>query len=285
MKTDNSHPKLIVVLAILAIFAAACGSATPDPQAIAAAVAGTIAAMPAPAPVQVEVEVTRVVEVTRIVEVTTDVIVTPTPLPAPPTPTPSNHQDIIVGEPIVLESFSSYNDSRNLSVLAMVENPNPDWWMPVSNATLSVFDQRDRIIGTEDDVIYLGPSETAPLLYWSVDIGGDPSTQYRIVIELKPDPLRPLSAWPGAKAELVQSNRVNDHVIGQVQNTGEVDIPQTKILAIVRNSAGEVIDFDFTFADDMEPGQIVPFDLSIFGLEDDDTYELFLQPELIAGTF
>ena len=104
MKTNYPHPKLIIVLAILAVLAAACGSAAPDPQAIADAVAGTVEAMPTPEPVYVEVtniaEVTREVEVTRIVEVTVEVtrivestrevIVTATPTETPtPTVTPT----------------------------------------------------------------------------------------------------------------------------------------------------------------------------------------------------
>lgn len=288
----------VSTLVLLLFLGAACGGvATPEPTEFARAVEGTVAARP-PVEIEVtrivekpvEVEVTRIVEkpveVTRIVEVevtkVVEIVVTPTSAPEPPTPTPTTQQPIELGEPIVV-TRKAYDGTTRLDIFLMLKNPNPDWWLPVSRVTLSVFDAAGNIIATDSNVVFVPPGQSAPFLLTGVDIGD--RVHDRLKFELEAEEMRSLSRWPGAAVELVQANLVGNKIVGQIKNIGEVEIPQTKIIVVVQNADGEVIALDFAYADESQPDRIVPFDLDLGQVEENIEFEIYLQPELVSGTW
>lgn len=229
------------------------------------------------------VEVTKIipqtVEVTRIVEVA----VTDTPKPEPPTATATSQKPIEVGEPVVV-ARKAYDATTRLDILVMLENPNPDWWLPTSQVTASIFDAAGSIIATDHNVIAVPPGGEVAFILTGINIAD--KIHEEIQIDLTPKEMRPVATWPNAAVELVQSNLVGDKIVGQIQNVGKAEIPQTKVVAVIRNANGEVIAIDFTYADESQPDQVVPFELSLFGLEETDIgFDLYFVPELVDGTF
>ena len=292
---------LVVCLALTA-----CGDkATPDPTEVARlevarlvdeAVKATVAAMPTPEPQTIEkvvketVIVEKPVEVTVIVEkpvqmtVIKEVIVTPTPEPEPPTPTPTGEEPIEISDPIVLEGKSS-DGGTYVHVFALLTNPNPDRWLPISDITVSVFDAQGNIIGMDSDVISVGPGQEVPF-YAAIDIADQ--TRGNVAVELSPEQMRPLAEWPGAVVDVVQANIVGDRVVGQIKNVGDVDVAQTRVIIVVRDGRGQARAILWVYAGESQPGQTVPFEVQYPSavLEEPGTdIEVYLYPELAAATF
>jgi len=55
------------------------------------------------------------------------------------------------------------------------------------------------------------------------------------------------------------------HVVGEVKNIGSIKTTYVKIIATFYDSSGNVVDCDFTFSDpdELDPGQIAPFDITL----------------------
>ena len=274
---------LVVCLAL-----SACGGqATPDPaevaRLVAQAVKATVAAMPTPEPQTIEVE--KIVKETVIVEVTAvrEVVVTATPIPEPLSPTPTQQQAVEVGDTIIF-AHKEYDESNRLDVFALVENPNLDWWLPSSLLTVSVFNEAGDIIGTDQTYVVVGPAGKTPVIVSGINLADQ--THHEVVIQLSPDEMKPVSKWPNVALAVVQANVVGDRLVGQIENTGEARVPQTQVIIVVTNAAGDVVAIPWGYAAESQPGQIVPFDQwdSVFA-EPGVQFEIFLQPELVAGTW
>jgi len=287
---------LVVCLALIA-----CGGAqvTPDPVEVARLVEqslkATVAAMPTPKPQTIEkvvketVIVEKPIEVTVVVEkpvemtVIKQVIVTPTPEPEPPTPTPIGKEPIEISDPMVLEQKSS--DGRtHVHVLALLTNPNPDWWLPVSDITVSVFDAQGNIIGMGSDVTSVGPGQQVPF-YAAIDIAD--KTRSRVAVELSPQQMHPSTEWPGGAVEVAQASIVGDRVVGQIKNVGDVDVAQTRVIVVVRDRHGQARAILWVNAGQSQPGESVPFEVQypspVFEEPGVDV-EVYLCPEFAAGT-
>ncbi len=261
---------LILVLLVATLVGASCGGGASEPVSVEVT-------RLVPQTVEVTKIVPATVEVTRIVQVA----VTDTPKPGPPTATATSQKPIELGEPIVV-ARKAYDGTTDLNILVTLKNPNSDWWLPTSQVTASIFDAAGNIIATDNNVIAVPPGKEVAFILTGINIAD--KTYDKIQIDLTPDKMRPSGAWPNAAVELVQSNLVGDKIVGQLKNTGGVKIPQTKVIAVVRNANGEVIAVDFAYADESEPDQVVPFDMSLSALKETDVkFDLYFVPELVSG--
>jgi hypothetical protein len=55
------------------------------------------------------------------------------------------------------------------------------------------------------------------------------------------------------------------HVVGEIKNIGSIKTTYVKIIATFYDSSGNVVDCDFTFSnpDELDPGQVAPFDVML----------------------
>jgi len=251
------------LIALLMLVLTACGGAPSEPIEV---------------PVTVVVE--KEIEVTRIVGVTS----TPPNTPAPePTATPSPADDILISDPILTVRIV-HEGNTILDIAVFADNPNPDWWIPSSEFTISVYDSDGNIVGTDNNYVVVPPNGLAPMIATYIDIADKEFS--KVVVSFLPDKMKPASRYPDARAELVQSNIVGDQIVGQVINNGSVEIPQVKVVILVKNANGDYLDIDFTYASDVLAGRTVPFELYLGSdvIDEMGDYEIYLAPELVEGT-
>ena len=156
---------------------------------------------------------------------------------------------------------------RYLSVAAHIVNPNPGLWLPASHYTATAYDASGVILGTEENVISLGPAEERWLVIYAMSAPGDVA---KVDVQIRRDQAwRPASTYPVPPLTLLQANYVPDPSIlhdnkltGQFRNDGKIVVPQVRIDTVFLDSQGKLVGVSETFEQTVQPGQTVSFSAS-----------------------
>lgn len=171
-----------------------------------------------------------------------------------------------------------------ITAAALIQNPNPDQWMPTESYTATAYDAAGGVIGSYDNVLSLGPGETRWVVVSQMDAPGQVA---RVDFQIRRSkPFRPASADPAPPIAIVQSNfqadRLSAKEVGQIRNDGAVDVPQVRIDVLYFDDQGNLLGTAMDFVQHLKPGEVVSFSASSFGrVGQPADVKVFAVPELL----
>jgi hypothetical protein len=158
------------------------------------------------------------------------------------------------------------SSERYAEAAVLMRNPNAGWWLPTTGLTITVYDAAGAILGVTSPSVVLGPGESRWVVANSISTGG--GVPARAEVQLRGnEPWRPASTWPAPPLTVVQSAFRPDQyfpkVVGQIKNDGSVRIGQVRLVVLLWDAQGALLDADYSFESAIEPGQTVAFENTV----------------------
>lgn len=159
----------------------------------------------------------------------------------------------------------------------VLHNPNDKIAVELPGFRVTARDADGMLLGTGDQylsVIYPGQDFVYGSQAFSVD--EMPDTVEFEMLETEDYNLKNISMMDEYKPlEVVNAGIKSEKLLGEINNPNDYDLDSAIIVAICRNSEGEVINIETTFADDIKAGKLTPFSTSIYLDENPDSVEFF----------
>lgn len=168
-------------------------------------------------------------------------------------------------------------DGKWLYYYVTLHNPNEDIAIDLPSFRITARDANGVLLGTEDQtlsIIYPGQDFTHGVQAFSVD--EVPEIVEFEVLEPEEYNLKKASVLDEyIPLEVVNAGARSDKVMGEISNPNSYDIDSAIVVAICKNKAGEIIDINTTFVDDVKAGTNTPFSMSSYVDDEIDSIECY----------